>query len=97
MTVRRTPAGARLEVTRTARWVTIAIDRWPITDATAEQQARVIELAEAQAQRCFAAGRRKAICYGGGPTFWHLTAPREDEEAALAALFAIEGHEQAAS
>lgn len=86
----RTPAGARLEIGRGTRYVTIVIDRWPIDDASPEQAAIVDRLRLHAAGRCFAQGRRKAIYGGGGRVIWTITAPREDERAVLEALLGVE-------
>lgn len=89
-TAPRTPAGAWLRVTRDRRWTRIEVDRWPITDATAEQADVAHDLAVAAARRCFTVGRRAAISYGCGRTVWSVTVPAADTDATLDALLVLE-------
>ena len=77
MTIERTPAGARLERRgRERRFVEVAVDRWGIADATAEQQAafrRLVGLC-----RAVHGERRQAACgrigWDSGRTFQNVTA-----------------------
>lgn len=86
----KTPAGAYLELVHGRRWSRIVIDRWPITNCSDRQADAADGLSDAASRACFAAGRRKAICLGAGPTVWSVTCPREHADEVVAALFALE-------
>jgi hypothetical protein len=92
---RRTPAGARLRVSRGRRWTRIEIDRWPIADADEGQADTARLLSRAAALYAVAHGKRSGVSYGSGRVLWSVTVPSEDHDQTLAALLALEAGDPA--
>jgi hypothetical protein len=85
-----TPAGAWLEIHRGPRWTRIVIDRWPIANASKQQQEAAQGFASECTERCFERGYRGGIDTGAGKTIWNATVPTEELDAALRRLLVIE-------
>ena len=91
----RTPAGARLRVSRGPRWTMIEIDRWLIADATEAQAATAYRLAWASVCHVAAQGKRGGVGYGRGRVLWSACVPTADAQTALEALLALEAGDPA--
>jgi len=88
---RRTPLGALLIVEPFANlWHWVSIDRIPVGDATAPQQATASAFSEAAAQLAIAQGYPGGVPHGGGLVIWHAAVPNQDVDRALEAYFALE-------
>jgi len=97
MEIRRSPAGARVEITRKRTWSRVGIDRHAtnLPDATTEQQVAFRAAATKWMDECRRAGIRVAAVYesGGGKTYQAVQVPRGREDEALGDLFAVEAME----
>jgi len=97
MEIRRSPAGARVEITRKRTWSRVGIDRHAtnLPDATPNQIAVYRSVANRWIEECRRAGVRNPAAYegGGGKTYQAVQVPRGREDEALRDLFKVEAME----